>query len=78
MRSNSLRFVLALVAAVIAGVTAFLLMPKPLPELTHAGIHGGSPRFGHSAQNRDRGLQEIHSWKELSDARRNSAPTLTG
>ena len=36
MRLNSLRFVLALVAAMIAGATAFLLMPKPLPELTRA------------------------------------------
>jgi hypothetical protein len=36
MRFNSLRLALALVAAVIAGVTAFFLMPKPLPELTRA------------------------------------------
>jgi hypothetical protein len=36
MRFNSLRLVLALVAAVIVGVTAYYLMPKPLPELTRA------------------------------------------
>ena len=36
MRYNSLRLVLALVAAVIVGVTAFHLMPKPLPVLTRA------------------------------------------
>jgi hypothetical protein len=31
-----MRLVLALVAAVIAGVTVFLLIPQPLPELTRA------------------------------------------
>lgn len=36
MPFRSIRLVLALVAAVVAGVAAFYLMPQPLPELTRA------------------------------------------
>ena len=34
MSGTAIRRLLALVAAVIAGVTAFYLVPPPLPELT--------------------------------------------
>jgi len=36
MRPVAARYLFALVAALIAGVTAFYLVPEPLPELTRA------------------------------------------